>query len=86
FCRVAIEAMASGVPVVASNSGSLPEVVGPAGILIPPGDCDALRAALRSLAEEPDLRERLAEQAQAQQFSWSAIAEAHEQLYEDVVA
>ena len=47
-----LEAMAAGVPVVASAVGSLPEVLGDgAGVLVPPGDADALRAALEQLAD-----------------------------------
>ena len=50
FGRVAVEAMASGVVVVASRSGSLPEVVGEAGVLVPPGDVGALADALAGCA------------------------------------
>ena len=50
FGRVAVEAMASGVAVVASDSGSLPEVVADAGILVPPGDVGALAGALGTAA------------------------------------
>ena len=46
FGRVAVEAMASGLPVLASADGSLPEVVGDAGVLVPPGDVRAWREAL----------------------------------------
>ena len=48
-----LEAMAAGVPVVASAAGAIPEVVGDAAMLVPPGDPDALRAALRSVLLDP---------------------------------
>ena len=44
FGRVVVEAQASGVPVVASASGSLPDVVGESGLLVPPNDPAALYA------------------------------------------
>jgi glycosyltransferase involved in cell wall biosynthesis len=59
FGRVLIEAMATGVPVVASESGEIPNVVGHAGILVPEADRDALAAALLALYQDADLRKRL---------------------------
>ncbi len=61
FGRVAVEAMASGVVVVASRSGALPEVVGDAGLLVEPGDTAALAKALGELRDDPVGRARRAE-------------------------
>ena len=53
--------MACGVATVGSDSGEIPHVVGPAGLVVPEGDVAALRAALQRLIDEPGLRARLAE-------------------------
>jgi glycosyltransferase involved in cell wall biosynthesis len=48
------EAMACGVPVISTTGGALPEVVGDAGVLVPPGDAAALARAVRDLLDRPD--------------------------------
>ncbi len=67
------EGMASGLAVIASRSGGIPEVLGDAGILLPPGDPAALAAALAALADDPDLRRRLAAaaRARAESHDWA---------------
>ena len=61
FGRILVEAMACKVPVVGSNSGAIPEVVGDAGLIFPEGDVAALAECLRWLKESPELRHELAE-------------------------
>jgi glycosyltransferase involved in cell wall biosynthesis len=76
FGRVAVEAMASGVAVVASRSGALPEVIADAGLLVPPGDVDALASALVALRDDPARRAELvaAGRKQAAYFAWPEVA------------
>lgn len=83
FGRVAVEAMALGVPVVVSDSGALPEVVGGAGLVVPPGDAGALTGALRRVRDEPGLAARLAAagRQRAQRYTWAAIAAEYRELY-----
>ncbi len=75
---VLTEAMAAGLPVVASDVGGIPEVVrhGVTGLLVPPGDVDALAAALDRVVAEPALRARLAAGARdrAADYGWPALA------------
>jgi glycosyltransferase involved in cell wall biosynthesis len=91
FGLPAAEAMACGAPVVASAAGALPEVVetGGGGILVPPGDPDALAKAIASLHEQPEARRRLAAQARERivaSYSWPRIAARTAELYAALVA
>jgi len=81
-----LEAMACGVPVVALNSSSLPEVVSDAGILINPIDFDsALIRALEDLLSDPHRRQVLREKGleRARQFSWKKAALETLKIYEE---
>jgi glycosyltransferase involved in cell wall biosynthesis len=71
-----LEAMACGTPVVASNTSSLPEVVGDAGLLVAPNDYMALAEAINAVIERPELRFRLRQASikQAACFSWERTA------------
>jgi glycosyltransferase involved in cell wall biosynthesis len=60
FGRVLIEAMASGVPVLGSDSGEIPHVIGSAGVVFPEGDVGALRSQLQRLMQDRAARECLA--------------------------
>jgi glycosyltransferase involved in cell wall biosynthesis len=60
-----IEAMAAGLPVVTTAVGAIPEIVGDAGVVIPPGDLSALTGALDRLTSSPRARERLGAAARA---------------------
>lgn len=60
FGRILVEAMACGVPVIGSDSGEIPAVIGDAGIVVPEGDSAALADAIRRLASHAELRAELA--------------------------
>ncbi len=83
FGRVVVEAMACGVPVVASDTGALPDVVGEAGLLVPPDDPDALAVCLETLLKDEPARRELARRGaeQARHASWSEVARAYLGLY-----
>lgn len=59
FGHVLIEAMACQVPVIGSNSGEIPHVIGDAGLIFPEGDIQALANCILQLRQNPDLAERL---------------------------
>ena len=87
---VAREAMAYGRPVVASAVGGLLDAVedGVTGLLVPPRDVTALRAALVRLLDDRGLRGRLGESARAralERFSWEAATEATVSAYREAL-
>ena len=81
----AIELLAVGTPVVASSVGALPEIVGPAGLLVPTGDPDRLATALRAAWTEDALVASLAEAARDRTVvttrTWADVAEATRRIY-----
>ncbi|HNU35595.1 MAG TPA: glycosyltransferase family 4 protein, partial [Methanomassiliicoccales archaeon] len=88
YGMVAAEAMSYGKPVIASNTGGLPEVVGDAGMLIPPQDEKALAEAISSL--DGDAEKRLAMGTAARErmkaFSWDEMARRTGVLYSELVS
>lgn len=83
-----LEAMACGCPVVTSNTSSLPEVVGEAGILINPYDTDSLVKAIKRVLTDARLREDMVRKglAQAKRFSWEKAARETQEVYNKVLA
>jgi phosphatidylinositol alpha-mannosyltransferase len=90
FGIVLVEAMAAGVPVVASDIAGYREVVrdGLDGLLVPPNDPNALAAAIRRVLSEPELAASLkaAGRSRAQAFSWQAVAPRLEAVYDRVLS
>lgn len=87
FGLVAVEAMAAGVPVVASDVPGLSEVVGDAALRVPAGQVEPLAQALRRLRDEPGLRARLSAggPAQAGRFAIERTVQAYEDLYDELL-
>jgi glycosyltransferase involved in cell wall biosynthesis len=71
-----LEAMACGVPVVTSNTTSLPEVVGAAGITVPPADVDSVVTAINTIMDDAAFARSMGERGRARAllFSWEAAA------------
>jgi glycosyltransferase involved in cell wall biosynthesis len=88
FGLTALEAMSAGVPLVASNRGSLPEVVGPAAPLVDPTDVAGLAAALEEIISNDHLATERARAglARARTFTWERSAATLRQAYADAAA
>jgi len=83
-----LEALACGTPVVGSDVSSIPEVVGGAGVLLPPDDVAGMANALIRLATDADFRAELSRRAlvQAAHFSWRRVARETLAAYQDLTA
>jgi D-inositol-3-phosphate glycosyltransferase len=90
FGMVALEAMACGTPVVASQVGGLAFLVqdGITGYVVPDGDEEALYEKLHLLSLDPDLRTRLGNQAAAaaRSYGWEIISNQMIRMYDDTLA
>lgn len=82
-----LEAMACGAPVICSNAGSLPEIVGPAGLQVDPSSAIAWAESIRAVCTDPERRQHMREQglAQAKQFSWSRAAAETTAVYRSAI-
>jgi glycosyltransferase involved in cell wall biosynthesis len=86
--RVALDAMARGVAVVATSAGALPEILGPAGLLVPEEDVGALTEVLQRLHDAPEEHQRLGgvgRRRVLEQFSDAAIAERTRRFWTELV-
>ena len=81
-----LEAMASGVPIVAAKTSSIPEVVGNAGILVDPLNVSEMGEAVRRVLTEPSLRASLTERGiqRARGFTWERAAQETLKIYQEV--
>jgi alpha-1,3-rhamnosyl/mannosyltransferase len=82
-----LEAMASGVPVLASNRASLPEVMGDAGRMLEPDDVNDTAERIRAMLDDPVARAAMAQRgiARAAEFTWGACAAATRRVYTTAV-
>lgn len=87
--RVLLEAMATGVPAIGSDSGAIPEVIGDAGLIFPEGDVAGLAGALGRLLTDPALARALAERGVVrarEEYSQSVLAARTVDFYRKVMA
>jgi glycosyltransferase involved in cell wall biosynthesis len=82
-----VEAMACGTPIASSTAGSLPEVVGDAGVFFDPRDILAMAASMALLRDNPQLRDSLAQAALARshKFTWDRAAGSLLQCFDDLL-
>ncbi len=92
FSLPAIEAMACGVPLVATTGGALPEVVGTSGetgILVEPDDPGALAQAIGALLDDPEARARIGAAGRArvhERFTWQVTAKGTAACYDAILS
>jgi glycosyltransferase involved in cell wall biosynthesis len=91
FSLPTLEAMSCGTPLVVTDAGAIPEVVGEPGLcadVVPAGDAEALAGALRALLDDPERRARMGAAGRTRAvtaFSWEAVARGTVAVYERAV-
>jgi glycosyltransferase involved in cell wall biosynthesis len=88
FGLPAVEAMCCKAPVISTTAGALPEIVGDAGILVPPADSRALVEAISGLLDNPDKRRQLGEMGHERvscMFNWGKTAAQTYEVYKEAV-
>ena len=91
FSLPTLEAMACGTPLVVSDAGAIPEVVGEPGVcadVVPAGDVEALTSALRALLDDPERRAAMGAAGRERattSFSWEVVARATTAVYERAI-
>jgi len=90
FGIVALEGMSMGKPVIASRIGGLTDIVvdGETGLLVPPGNPQALREAMQCLLDDPERRERMGKMAKQRvvEFQANSVVRRVEQVYQEILA
>lgn len=88
FGLPALEAMSAGVPLVVSNTSSLPEIVGDAGLFVDPRDPRSIAEGMKRLLNDQDLRTELVSRGleRARLFSWQKAAEKSVEVYQRVLS
>ncbi|MGB6300485.1 MAG: hormogonium polysaccharide biosynthesis glycosyltransferase HpsO [Rivularia sp. (in: cyanobacteria)] len=89
FGHVIIEAMACKVPVIGSDSGEIPHVIGDAGLIFPEGNIEELANRLEQLIDNPELTENIAQMGYAKamaQYTNIALAKQQLEFYQDLVS
>ena len=88
FGRVLVEAMASGVAVIGSDSGAIPGVIGDAGLIVPEGDEAALTRAIKDVRDRTALRDTLVARGRERflsHFTNESIASATVKVYQELM-
>ncbi len=84
FGRVLIEAHACATPLIGSDSGAIPNVIGEGGLVIPEADVAALAKAIETLRSAPEKARRMGEIGRAQveaKYTWARVAERYREIY-----
>lgn len=88
FGQVLLEAMACGLPIIATDASAIPEVVGNAGILVGPKNPKALASAIRMLIDDEELRDELGEMGRKrveENFTWEKVVDQTVRVYEETI-